>query len=107
MQTLAELSVAPEVNCWHQSVPPCHKVKLRKVNLDVSLKPLIPKKAREFMQVEEGVACIPSYREQKAGKIEANPSIKILCKLHSSQRSKREINGINILSFLVPPSPCG
>lgn len=44
-------------------------MKLRKVNLDVSLKPLIPKKAREFVQVEDRVTCIPSYREQKARKL--------------------------------------
>lgn len=80
-------------------------MKPRKVNLDVSLKPLIPKKAGESMQVAEGVTCIPTYREQKAPKIEQNPSIRILHKLHGLQRSKRKVNEINTLSFLSPSFP--
>lgn len=36
----------------------CHKMKLRKVNLNVFLKPLIPKKAGEFRQVIKGITCI-------------------------------------------------
>lgn len=104
MQTLAEPSVAPEVNCWSRFVPPCHKTKPRKVNVDVSLKPLIPKKAGEFTQIVDGVTCTPSYREQKAPEIEQNASIQILHKLPRLRRSKRKTNEINILSPRALPS---
>lgn len=85
------------MNCESWFVPPCHKIKLRKVNLDLPLKPLIPTKAREFMQVIEGITCIPSCKEQKTPRSDPNASIWILPKLPSLQRSKRKWNNPRLI----------
>lgn len=100
MRAGTELSTAPVGDHWSPFIPPWHKVKLRKVNVGVSLKLLLPKKAIRFTQVGEGIICIASYREQKVPETELSTSTRILHELPSAQRTEVNMGVIYVLSLL-------
>lgn len=64
-QTLAELIRGTWSELWELICATLSQNKTEKVNLDLPLKPLIPTEAREFMQVIEGITCIPSCENKR------------------------------------------